>query len=170
MHVQKAWGSVWGREWRFTWCKHWTWNKHECIQRHIYSLSSRTFFSAKRALKEHPIVINACLSNPSLIVFPPSASLCCRLAAMPAVSTTGTVLSGTVTTSTCHSSCTVPVYPAGSVTALHTLLNSLFLNCLFPQTRWAANNCGGFIGEVLRKHLLRTPLYSATAGAEQGCC
>lgn len=41
-------------------------------------------------------------------------------------------LSGTATTSACHFSCTVPVYLAGSVEALHTWP---FLNKLVKQER-----------------------------------
>ncbi len=72
---------------------------------------SRLFLWTDVHLKTHAIVIKGCFSHPSFICF-----LCvsCCFAVRPAENTAGAA----ATASTCHFSCTVPVYPAGSVPAL----------------------------------------------------
>lgn len=89
--IKNVWGDVWGRKLK------------------IYLLLTPDI---------QRIVRNGCFSHPSFIVFLWVPCVCGYLAVMPAVNTTGIVLSGTATTSTCHFSCTVPVYLAGSVQAL----------------------------------------------------
>lgn len=108
-------------------------------------------------IKTQCIVINGCFLCPSFKF----SSECHCLIVMPAVKNTGTVLSGTATTSTCHLSCTVPIYPAGSMPSLQTCP---FLNYLF-KTRYTANYCNGFPGDA-EKASLHTPLSSALVGAK----